>query len=59
MDRMTQLNVDSDTGTKALAIEPPTTPDPLIKTELWYLSLNGKQLVNNLEDTLRKAIHDP
>ena len=59
LDRMTQLNVDCDTGAKALAREPLPASSPPILTDLWYLSLNGKQLVNDLEDTLRKAIHDP
>ena len=59
MDRMTQLNVDCDTGAKALAKIPPVTPPPQVTSPLWTIAVNGVKLVNDIEAKLRKAVHDP
>ena len=59
MDRLTQLNVDCDRGAKALARILPTQPPLPVTSNLWSISIRGTPVINDMEDTMRKAIHDP
>lgn len=59
MDRLTQLNVDCDRGAKQLAQIAPTQPPTPVTSNLWSLSVGGTPLINNMEEQIRKAVHDP
>ena len=60
MDRFTQLNVLCDWGAKDLALVPPPPNRPAnVHINRWSLSINGSQVINNIEETVSRFIHDP
>ena len=60
MTRTQQLNVDCDHGARALASMPNPPDRPLeVSGDAWAVKIQGTRLVNDIDTSLRKWIHDP